>query len=256
MSHYSASWASSSGGLHPTLQLHIDANPTPSCALYAHLSIPPHFIADKFQLFQLHREGKLGAYDRSNGGRESFVHVGEEDLEAPVWRAGEASVLIRVRGAGPEAGDADAKRIQFDVPLHLRYQAPARERLLDGLRQDTVEVEFPYPRLFWACPDGGSVPDLYACPPASLDPSFPHFPASTLLFLPANDTLATPSGCPPISPPPLTLAAPTGAQADLPVIETTTAAMIWLCFGFLAWTAVSTWRRTRRATLDEQKKRQ
>lgn len=154
MSHYSASWASPLGGLHPTLQLHIDAVPTPSCALYTHISLPPHFIADKFQLVQLHREGKLGAYDASIGGRDSFGHAGEAGLEAPVWKAGEGSLLIRVREA--EVGAGPPKRIHFEVPLHLRYQAPVKERHTDGLRQDVVEVEFPYPRVFWACPDGAS----------------------------------------------------------------------------------------------------
>ncbi|BGO89371.1 hypothetical protein NBRC10512_006285 [Rhodotorula toruloides] len=254
MSHYSASWASPLGGLHPTLQLHIDAVPTPSCALYTHISLPPHFIADKFQLVQLHREGKLGAYDASIGGRDSFGHAGEAGLEAPVWKAGEGSLLIRVREA--EVGAGPPKRIHFEVPLHLRYQAPVKERHTDGLRQDVVEVEFPYPRVFWACPDGVSVPNSQACPPASLDPAFPHLPASTLHFLPANASIAGQPGCPPPSPPSLSLTAPTGVQADLPAVETTTAATIWLCFAFLVWTAVSTWRRSRREAVDEQKKRQ
>ncbi|GAA6045060.1 Protein PBN1 [Rhodotorula toruloides] len=256
MSRYSASWASPLGSLHPTLQLHIDALPTPSCALHTQISLPPHFIADKFQLVQLHREGKLGAYESYSGGRDSFVHVGEADLEAPVWRAGEGSVLIRVRGADDEDDEAGPKRIRLEVPLHLRYQAPVKERHLDGSRQDVIEVEFPYPHVFWACPDSVSVPDLQACPAASLDPSFPHLPASTLHFLPANASTAAVSGCPPPSPAPLTLRAPTGVQADLPFVETTTAATIWLCFAFLAWTAVSTWRRSRREIVDEQKKRQ
>ncbi|EGU12510.1 Protein pbn1 [Rhodotorula toruloides ATCC 204091] len=233
MSRYSASWASPLGSLHPTLQLHIDALPTPSCALHTQISLPPHFIADKFQLVQLHREGKLGAYESYSGGRDSFVHVGEADLEAPVWRAGEGSVLIRVRGADDEDDEAGPKRIRLEVPLHLRYQAPVKERHLDGSRQDVIEVEFPYPHVFWACPD-----------------------TSTLHFLPANASTAAVSGCPPPSPAPLTLRAPTGVQADLPFVETTTAATIWLCFAFLAWTAVSTWRRSRREIVDEQKKRQ
>lgn len=153
MSRYSASWVSPSGGLHPALRLDIDSTPSPSCALYTHLSLPPHFIADKFQLHQLHREGMLGAYDVSSGGKDSFAHAGETDLEAPVWRASEASVLIRVHEAEDKVAGAGSRRTRVDIPLHLRYQVPVEARGADGTRQDIVEVEFPYPRVFWACPD-------------------------------------------------------------------------------------------------------
>ncbi|BGP37727.1 protease B nonderepressible form [Rhodotorula kratochvilovae] len=157
MSGYTASFAPA-GGLHPTLELFIAPSPVPgpSCALYTLVNVPPGLIADKYQLQQLHRDGRLGASSEGD-----LTHLGEADLEAPVWRAGEARVLLRLRDV---EGKGKARARNWDdelheVPLHLRYQDPVARRWVDGVRRDirTVEVEWPW--VFWAC-EAGALEDL------------------------------------------------------------------------------------------------
>lgn len=148
------------GGLHP--QLHISATAPPSpCALYAHLDLPPSFIPDRFQLAQLHSEGRLGAYDAIEG--SSLQVAGSRDLEGPLNRAEGSEVLLRLsEGETDVQGrQREAETTQVDIPLHLRYQKPVRERWIGGQRADMVEVELPWPRVFWSCE--GSQGELEAC---------------------------------------------------------------------------------------------
>ncbi|GJN88796.1 hypothetical protein Rhopal_001766-T1 [Rhodotorula paludigena] len=209
MSIFNASFAATPYGLHPTLHLSLAPAEPPapsSCSLWLHLSIPRTLIADRFQLQQLHLSGALGAADLSTGGRGSFALEGEDDIEVPEWRAAPAALWVRLDGPGPSGGKGKAREV--DVPLHLRYLEPVERRWSDdGSRLDIVDVEGPVPSVFWACPD------------AAL--------------------------CPPPPPPPLILRAPAGALEDLPLVEGVTGASVWLCFAFLAWTAVRTWMRTR-----------
>ncbi|GAA5843779.1 hypothetical protein JCM9279_000140 [Rhodotorula babjevae] len=263
MSGYTASFTPG-GGLHPTLHLSISSTPAPgpSCALHTLVEVPQELIADRYQLSQLERDGRLGAA----GGAQAVWHVGEGDLEAPAWRAGRASVLVRLSdgsGAGDEheahsgerareeAGKARGESIEVDVPLHLRYQKPVERRwLVGGARADSKVVEVDVPWAFWACPAGAAADDAAPCPSSSLPDlasSFPHLASSTLHFLPLNvslpPSLSSFSTCPPARPPPLVLVAPTGVLADLPLVEGVTAAAVWACFAFLCWTAVWTYRR-------------
>lgn len=159
-------------GSHPTLHISVPPTLPPSaCPLYLHLPIPPHFIADRHQLNQLHLEHRLGAPPTasantslavSGGGSDvTFLAVGEGDLELPVSRAGKGEVLIRLRGAdvvGSKEGRAKGKGKEreevreWEVPLHLRYLEPVAERYgLDGQRHDLVYVTLDWPSLFWAC---------------------------------------------------------------------------------------------------------
>ncbi|GAA5883449.1 hypothetical protein JCM1840_004954 [Sporobolomyces johnsonii] len=185
-SSYSAS-LSPSTGFHPTLRLSLPASsssPSSSCSLHALLALPPSFIADRYQLSQLHREGKLGLYDPARDGdgartAESLVVHGEGDLEGPVWGRGGVAVLIKLR-EGEGEGERERERagrankgkerardeeehdeaIELEVPLHLRYQLPVEERWIraetsdDGrpTRSDLSEVDLPWPWVFWACP--------------------------------------------------------------------------------------------------------
>ncbi|GAA6000881.1 Pbn1p [Rhodotorula paludigena] len=244
MSTFNASFAATPYGLHPTLHLSLAPAEPPapsSCSLWLHLSIPRTLIADRFQLQQLHLSGALGAADLSTGGRGSFVLEGEDDIEVPEWRAAPAALWVRLDGPGPSGGKGKAREV--DVPLHLRYLEPVERRWSDdGRRLDIVDVEGPVPSVFWACPED----EPYAsCAPDTLPPppSLHSLASSRLRFVPSNASLA--ALCPPPPPPPLILRAPAGALEDLPLVEGVTGASVWLCFAFLAWTAVRTWLRTR-----------
>ncbi|GAA5891576.1 hypothetical protein JCM5296_004263 [Sporobolomyces johnsonii] len=242
-SSYSAS-VSPSTGFHPTLRLSLPASsssPSPSCSLHALLDLPPSFIADRYQLSQLHREGKLGLYDPARDGDrartgESLVVHGEGDLEGPVWGRGGVAVLIKLRegeGEGERAGRANKGKerarddeehgaIELEVPLHLRYQLPVEERRIRAetsekgrpTRSDLSEVDLPWPWVFWACPqrddDAALAPRTpldddddaaRSCGPSSLPYSFPSLSASELYFLSPSPSLAFASS--PSCPPPL-----------------------------------------------------
>ncbi|KPV75645.1 uncharacterized protein RHOBADRAFT_52690 [Rhodotorula graminis WP1] len=223
MAGYSASFTPG-GGLHPILHLSVPSAPAPapSCALHALVAVPPELIADRYQLSQLERDGRLGS---AGIGGQAVWHAGEGDLEAPAWCAGPASVLVRLSngGAGERDGhgaDKTAEKerdqvIEVDVPLHLRYQEPVERRwLAGGARADPRLVVVEVPWVFWAC-------------------------AAACLRLASSSS----STCPPSRPPPLVLVAPTGVLTDLPLVEGVTAAAVWACFAFLCWTAVRAYRR-------------
>lgn len=155
-------------GSHPTLRLAVPANlPLVRCPLYLHLHVPSTFIADRYQLRQLHDEHRLGAPLASPSSNSSeaevgasselsFLATGEADLELPASRSGEGDVLIRLRdswkGKGKGKGPAE-EVLSWEVPLHLRYQEPVRERYAEdgGRRRDGVEVGLEWPSLFWDC---------------------------------------------------------------------------------------------------------
>ncbi|GAA5922544.1 hypothetical protein JCM3775_005767 [Rhodotorula graminis] len=257
MAGYSASFTPG-GGLHPILHLSVPSAPAPapSCALHALVAVPPELIADRYQLSQLERDGRLGS---AGIGGQAVWHAGEGDLEAPAWCAGPASVLVRLSngGAGERDGhgaDKTAEKerdqvIEVDVPLHLRYQEPVERRwLAGGARADSRLVVVEVPWVFWACAADAGV--TAPCPASSLPDlasSFPHLATSTLHFLAPKACLrlasSSSSTCPPSRPPPLVLVAPTGVLTDLPLVEGVTAAAVWACFAFLCWTAVRAYRR-------------
>lgn len=162
MASYTASFAPS-GGLHPTLHLsiHPGALAAPSsCTLYALVDVPRGLIADRYQLVQLQRDGRLGARGEADGA--ALVHVGEADLEAPVWRARGARVLVRLGDEGSgrvdDEGDGRARelpeRVDVEVPLHLRYQEPVERRWEGDVRADVTQVEVEWPHVFYACDRG------------------------------------------------------------------------------------------------------
>lgn len=140
-------------GLHPQLSISTTAPPC-ECDLYAHLPLAPSFIPDRFQLAQLHTEGRLGSYDPASS--EGTLRVGgSRDLEGPLRGAEGSEVLLRLsegrrdmKGKGREM-----EMVEVEVPLHLRYQRPVQERWVGGERADTVQVELEWPRVFWACED-------------------------------------------------------------------------------------------------------
>jgi len=80
---------------------------------------------------------------------------GEGDLEAAVWKAKEARVLIELLKGDEE--DSGKDRIDINVPLHMRYQKPDQKRRrtrspdAGDWKLGRVEVRMDYPRVFWAC---------------------------------------------------------------------------------------------------------
>ena len=133
-------------GFHPSLRVVVDPAPAPFplCSLYAFISVPPAFILDRFQLARLHSEGKLGLA----GGVVDVV--GEGDLEGGVWKAERAAALIQLVSNGSTTA---LDRIELTVPLHTRYQNPAKAK---SERTSRVSVAMDQPRAFWACPRGQS----------------------------------------------------------------------------------------------------
>ncbi|GAA5903833.1 PIG-X/PBN1 family protein [Sporobolomyces salmoneus] len=217
-------------GFHPTLHLSIPPLPAPSssCSLYAFISVPPSFILDRYQLAQLHAEGRLGSQD-------GLVEVQREgDLEGPVWRAREAAALIQLsKDAALGTGE-----VQVEVPLHMRYQAPVKQRRRKEGEQgeDRVRVEMNQPRVFWACPDAPR-----GCPPASLSSnfSFPSLANSTLHYLDSPT-----SSCQPLpSTSNLSVELPAGIASHSEFVGPVTVSIVWLGFCYLVCIAVSVSRR-------------
>lgn len=138
-------------GFHPKLSVTVKAAAS-SCPLYLRHTLPPSFIVDRFQLSQLHSEGRLGAYEL---GESTIVVRGERDLEGPLVRAGDASILLRLRGGSVKGKEREVEgEVEVEVPLHVRYQVPVQERWVDGVRQDVLEVAMGWPVVFWACDEG------------------------------------------------------------------------------------------------------
>lgn len=158
-SSYSVEFAPS-GGLHPSLTIAYSA-PHSSCPLYLHLSLPPAFIPDRFQLAQLHTEGRLGSH-AFDPAALSLEVTGSRDLEGPSSRAVGAQVLLRLRAGREELVNVKGKGREVvldtvDLPLHLRYQPPVRKRWNQkGERLDIVPVELAWPTVFWACQEDQS----------------------------------------------------------------------------------------------------
>jgi hypothetical protein len=133
-------------GLHPVLQLSISSSKPPVedayCSAHAYLTLPRTIFADKYQLSDdLFLQSKnLTAL------RYTSVPV---DLEAPDYalkRWGSALLLELAppeSSADSQAMSADAAAWTAEIPLHLRYLAPAA-----GGYED---IELPYPVVFWAC---------------------------------------------------------------------------------------------------------
>jgi hypothetical protein len=104
------------------------------CKLHAHLTLPSVLFPDKYQL-------SAPLFLQSKNLRNVRAVWGETDLEAPDWAVARwgSSMLLELL---PPV-DAEATLWHADVPLHLRYLAPAAGGM--------AAVEIPWPSLFWAC---------------------------------------------------------------------------------------------------------
>ncbi|KAF3770240.1 PIG-X-domain-containing protein [Cryphonectria parasitica EP155] len=135
-------------GLHPSLQLRLNSaaiRPPPgaadgACALHTHLTLPRAVFADKYQL----SDPLFLASKNLSALRYTSQPV---DLEAPdyVMKLWGSAALLELSLPPPPELEAELGLDAWtaEVPLHLRYLAPAP----GGYR----DVEVPYPAVFWAC---------------------------------------------------------------------------------------------------------
>ncbi|KAL2140586.1 hypothetical protein VTI28DRAFT_3596 [Corynascus sepedonium] len=147
-------------GLHPTLQLRLTSNkPHPlsedndedtaaACHPFAYLTLPRTIFADKYQL----SDPLFLASKNLTGLRYITRPV---DLEAPEYAMTQwgSTVLVQLSPPNPTAlssrrskGEDEENRKEewtAELPLHLRYLAPARGGY--------AVVSVPYPAVFWAC---------------------------------------------------------------------------------------------------------
>ncbi|KIE00304.1 protein pbn1, partial [Metarhizium majus ARSEF 297] len=131
-------------GLHPTLRLTLSSNTPPptedECGLHAYFTLPRTIFADRYQF----ADQLFLASKNLTASRYTSLPV---DLEAPVYttKTWGSSVLLQLAPSSsnePESWTAE-------VPLHLRYLEPS----VSG----KVDIEIPYPAVFWACGSGAHV---------------------------------------------------------------------------------------------------
>lgn len=125
-------------GLHPTLQLKLSTNKPPvpdeECAPHAYFTLPRTIFADRYQF----ADELFLASKNLTASRYTTLPV---DLEAPVYttRTWGSSVLLEL--APPSSQEPEAWTAE--IPLHLRYLKPSES--------GHVDIEIPFPAVFWAC---------------------------------------------------------------------------------------------------------
>ncbi|KDE06559.1 hypothetical protein MVLG_03206 [Microbotryum lychnidis-dioicae p1A1 Lamole] len=255
MSWYNTTIAPSSG-FHPivTLLIHLAASEQrqraieQGCSLWTHLDLSPSWVLDRYQLAQLHHEGRLGSYTDSTGeGQdESFQVVGEDDLEGPVTKAGGVQALLRLQD--PKRTKTE-EQLEFDVqiPLHLRYQTPVERRFEQGKRADVVSVQLQAPAVFWKCPPSNKA--IRRCPPAPALSAFPSPVSSTNSYhylhpkpLDLGASYSHASSCAQPRLPNLGVSIATGVSSDLPFVDFVNFIAIWLGTIWIASSAYK-WQR-------------
>lgn len=130
-------------GLHPTLQLEISSAAVPAdyedqggCGLHAYLTLPRTVFADRYQL----ADELFMASKNLSSLRYASQPV---DLEMPEYKNPPWGSTVLVELAPPDvSADADSPWTA-EIPLHLRYRAPAEGGY--------SETRIPYPAVFWAC---------------------------------------------------------------------------------------------------------
>jgi hypothetical protein len=154
-------------GLHPTLQLRLtsstrgppsdaaaaaDDDDYDTCTPYAYLTLPRTIFADKYQL----ADPLFLASKNLTALRHTTQPV---DLEAPAYVMSQwgSAVLLQLAPPSPPPSSPSSSEFQTEkggrkreeeewtaeIPLHLRYLAPAQGGY------STISV--PYPVVFWAC---------------------------------------------------------------------------------------------------------
>lgn len=141
-------------GLHPTLQLRLTSHILPAspgtdadtadCAPYAYLTLPNPIFADKYQL----SDPLFLASKNLTALRYTTQPV---DLEAPAYVLPQWGSAVLLQLSPPSTPTTTEKKEEWtaEIPLHLRYLAPARGGYAD--------LRVPYPAVFWACDAGEGV---------------------------------------------------------------------------------------------------
>ncbi|KAF4977225.1 hypothetical protein FZEAL_6222 [Fusarium zealandicum] len=149
-------------GLHPTLQLGLSSNQLPSnegqCAPYAFLTLPKAVFADRYQL----ADEMFLASKNLSAFRYTTLPV---DLEAPAYTTKTWGSNILVELAPPDAHQD--LPWNSEIQLHLRYLKPSAS--------GEVQIEVPYPAVFWACSSGSeSLGSPFDRLDVGYDQLFPH----------------------------------------------------------------------------------
>jgi hypothetical protein len=128
-------------GLHPTLSLAFPAQhlapPDPTCKLHTYLTLPSSFFIDRYQFND-------ALFLQSKNLKALHSLAGATDLEAPDWAIpqwGSAALFELAHPTAPTQGSTTEWNVS--IPLHLRYQ-PANDHY-------NVNLDFPWPVVFWAC---------------------------------------------------------------------------------------------------------
>ncbi|MCJ1256631.1 protease B nonderepressible form [Lignoscripta atroalba] len=128
-------------GLHPTLRLAFASSsmipPAETCMLHTYLTLPSFLFPDKYQL-------SSPLFLSSKNLRSVRSVSGETDLEAPDWVVQKWGSAMLVELAPPPSSPVSESGPWYaDIPLHLRYLAPAAG--------GATQVDVPWPVVFWAC---------------------------------------------------------------------------------------------------------
>ncbi|KAH6984972.1 PIG-X [Ilyonectria sp. MPI-CAGE-AT-0026] len=125
-------------GLHPTLQLSMSSNQPADndaeCSPFAYLTLPKAVFADRYQL----ADELFLASKNLTASRYTSLPV---DLEAPAYTTDSWGSRVLLELAAPPPNQDQPWTAE--VPLHLRYLEPSST--------GEVEIEVPYPAVFWAC---------------------------------------------------------------------------------------------------------
>lgn len=128
-------------GLHPTLQLTISSNQPPaqdaSCAPFAYLTLPKTIFADRYQLAD-------ELFLASKNLTASRYMSSPVDLEAPAYTTETWGSNVLLELSPPTSEESSSWTAE--IPLHLRYLEPSNK--------GKVDIEVPYPTVFWACSSG------------------------------------------------------------------------------------------------------
>ncbi|RUP45441.1 PIG-X [Jimgerdemannia flammicorona] len=135
-----------SHSLHPHIITHLYLHkdnplltpPSPACILDIVYILPSAIFPDQYQLHDL--RATLG---------DNVLVYGELDLEKPLESVNSNGSVVLVRYASTNVRpDED---IVVDLPLHLRYQSPAKASDTDPDRTHNI-IEIPRPIAGWTCP--------------------------------------------------------------------------------------------------------
>ncbi|SPO02815.1 uncharacterized protein DNG_05490 [Cephalotrichum gorgonifer] len=133
-------------GLHPTLQLAVSSATPPvgfedqgGCSLHAYLTLPKTIFADRYQLAD-----DLFMLSKNLSSLRYASHP--VDLEMPAYKTpawGSTVLLDLAPPPAPGTSTDEPSAWTAEVPLHLRYMAPAQGGF--------SETQVPYPVVFWTC---------------------------------------------------------------------------------------------------------